>query len=124
MSKLKEARELISDKSKWTTHQFARKADDKPCDVVDGEKFCAIGALMYVHGGDLSSDYRADAIILLKAAFGSIVNINDIEGHESVMRLYDRAINDSNYFEQMIIAEQDDRRRGRLTKWNVYQGEI
>lgn len=89
------AKALISSPQNWTQGSLAR--DDVGRIVStrhkDASRWCALGAICaFTHprGG-----VRYKAIGLLRSvAKGAIcaTNINDYEGHEAVMALYDRAI--------------------------------
>lgn len=86
---LQEARDLITDPSRWTTHWLARDDAGVPCDPVGEEAtcFCAIGALLHVTKGD-----HLDLLI----DFQDLDIINDgPDGHARVLAVLDKAIKET-----------------------------
>lgn len=90
---LKAARELIRDPARWCQDAFACDADGDAVHTLDPQavRWCAVGALNKVAP---SSEVSADAYGLLEVAAGPICvsDINDAEGHEAVLAVYDEAI--------------------------------
>ena len=90
---LRAARELISDRNRWTTGFYARDVQGYPVDV-DSPKacqFCAIGALYkswnYFPGID------GLLCFMQKHTQGKgISEINDHHGHAATLALFDRVI--------------------------------
>jgi len=90
---LQKAKDLLSDKSRWTTGVYrSRKEDGSEC-------FCAAGALYKVcngyEPGPLDYDGYAEAYDALAAACGgSPISANDSheKGYDFIMAAFDRAI--------------------------------
>lgn len=96
-----EAKALIQDKKNWTVRVFARDAKgfDVPPNSEDATCFCAMGALAKVMGKDYI-DYRADEVVSLNAAaldmgYISAAKLNDHAGHEKVMLMFKKAIEET-----------------------------
>ena len=91
-----EARELISDESRWTQNSYARDANDKPVTPYSTAacRWCAMGAIEYV--GELSTDTDDAQIALSAAALKQFTMapaaVNDRLGHHSVLAMFDTAI--------------------------------
>lgn len=103
-----QARDLISDESRWTTKEFARDRDGQYVDPLShrATRFCALGAAMRVTSvrlplvdvislvAPLYADVR-DALYRAVPKSGrqpSLTGVNDYQGHEAVLRVYDIAI--------------------------------
>ena len=101
------ARDLISDKQRWTRFVNARDEHGSPCSPLAARacQFCSVGALMRAADGHLTSHKRREAGNFLR--FGakefeknhhvflrsnSASSINDNYGHEAVLQMYDKAI--------------------------------
>ena len=97
------ARELISDKKRWTQCAYARNKYRKSCNPSNRSavKFCGLGALIR----EVTPDRYAEAKHFLNLAAKQIqtedglpgrgttaIQINDDRGHVAVLRMYDRAI--------------------------------
>jgi hypothetical protein len=92
---LQKARDLIADESRWTHGYYAR--DEQGFDVEPNEPsatcWCALGAVYHVL--DTTEDEALDGPAAIKALYLDErvpVEINDVDGHEAVLALYDRAI--------------------------------
>lgn len=102
---LSQAKELILDPNHWTITYLARTSDGRPAQPKSSEaaQFCAIGALMraadisvYDTHDNYTKGYMDAAIALARGAHSQPISyINDIEGHEAVLKLYDRAIEEA-----------------------------
>lgn len=94
---LERAKERISVPEHWTTFVYAKNADGLASSPAarDACRWCASGSLLAELFGS-SNERRKASRFLREAAldlYGSgIVTVNDIKGHASVMRTYDRAI--------------------------------
>ena len=95
---LRAARDLIKDKSRWTTMAMARDEHGHPCSARDERavKFCSLGAIDVVSTRQLAArkflDYAA-----LKMGRRSPSNVNDFargkyNRYTNVMEMFDRAI--------------------------------
>jgi hypothetical protein len=99
-----EARELISDKVRWTTEIYA---SDTNAPGTYGRKhqygnepgavcWCAFGAVQKVTGSDSNMRLVNTELVLTRAADelfkDTVTQVNDRLGHEAVMQMYDRAI--------------------------------
>lgn len=93
------ARELISDPARWTQGASARTRDGNAALVDDPSacSWCALGATAHEArrlDGFASADALRDAIVLLDTLAGPnrLPFFNDHGSHESVLALFDRAI--------------------------------
>jgi hypothetical protein len=93
---LTRAKALLSDPTKWTVEAFARDHNGEKISPYSNRacQFCAIGAIRHEERqeGQLSG---AESLLRSVAHHfnGSIVyNVNDKQGYDAVMALYDRAI--------------------------------
>jgi len=94
------ARDLISDRNRWTTGYLARDANGDRCGVSDGGAscWCAEGAVYRASDAlrDGSRRLESEALVILADAvtypFGSIPAFNDATSHADVLALFDRAI--------------------------------
>lgn len=99
---------LVEDKHRWTRGCLARTHDDIPCqpDDVFACKFCALGSLYHMaHKISVPKECVLDAAARLKQAaikvlqehgrnmsLVTVSNVNDYQGHEIVVEMFDRAI--------------------------------
>lgn len=92
------ARELLSDRMKWTQGSSARDAAGFPVGAAHRRAtcFCMIGAIEKVTGGHLvgSSEYAARAVLESVLQCGDIATFNDTprRRHSEVLKAFDRAI--------------------------------
>jgi hypothetical protein len=95
---LREARAIIADPSRWTTGVAARKATGEKTSPLDGDaaSFCAIGAIMRAAVGNPFREQAAQEFLyayLEEAQPGRYITaINDTDGHEAVLNMFDKAI--------------------------------
>jgi len=95
---LRAAQELIRDKSKWTRGAYGRDAAGESVDDVDSitaaESFCALGAVHFVSGDEVDEGPWFEALrrAAIIAGESSVVSVNDVLGHDAVMKMFDRAI--------------------------------
>ncbi len=103
---LKAARALIADEAHWCDGSNARRKDGAATlvNAPDAYSFCSAGALIRVccPTGEFSDDLAAAHAALDSAARWlaesanlnrrSITGINDLYGHRLVLRMFDRAI--------------------------------
>ena len=95
---LQKARDLIADESRWTHGYYAK--DESGHDVEPNEpsacRWCALGAVYHVldlsEQETLSDPEAVRALDDAAGYYGSTVDVNDYEGHDAVLALYDRAI--------------------------------
>lgn len=91
---LQKARDLIADESRWTHGYFAR--DEQGYDVEPNEpsacKWCALGAVYHVLGSSEEEAWEAPAIKALHASNRIPAEVNDLEGHDAVLDMFDAAI--------------------------------
>jgi hypothetical protein len=94
---LKAARELISDKSKWTTDALSRDAANEPLEsgfASGAVCWCALGAIEFITNHVVS--FTSPVSHLYEAAEAIVgqfpAHINDAYGHATVMRMYNLAI--------------------------------
>ncbi len=100
-----EAKQLISDPSKWCQNSLAR--DENEVSLSNGFdsracRWCAYGAVDKVLGGygmKYTDDFTRITDLLDESAkdfgFDSAPALNDSRGHEYVIRMYDKAIHDA-----------------------------
>ena len=101
---VRRAREIISEPEQFSRVYFARGWADESVDFADprATKFCAVGALQraaFEMTGDRSEAYAAAQGVqeVVRAArvggdASSLMEINDREGHEAVLELFDAAL--------------------------------
>lgn len=92
---LKQAKELISDKSKHTTGQYARGLDGWNADPLSPEacKWCSIGAVIKVSGEDNVFSKSCKYLYYSQGHTNvGVTLLNDTKPHEEVMQMFDRAI--------------------------------
>lgn len=92
---LEEARELLSDESRWTQGVIARKANGRPTILEDNEAvcFCSLGAIG--KQSDRYSSLEVQAVRTLQKAVGTGVScFNDApeRKHSEVLEAFDKAI--------------------------------
>ena len=90
---IKKARNKIYFKKHWTQSAIARNKDGEIVGVRDRNAvcWCAIGALDVV----CPTEWHFTSImdIIYKVTYtNSIININDLEGHAAVIRIFNKAI--------------------------------
>ena len=104
---LKTARELISDRERWTCRSHARDKHGDPRRVTDPDacQFCGMGALYRVADGHLDAREQHNATMHLFCGIRALAKsgqlpsycqsltfVNDDLGHWAIMEVYDRAI--------------------------------
>lgn len=94
---LKSARKLISDPTKWTTRFLARNSSGLPVHPSSDAAvcFCAIGALVKVSKRIKTLNECADNLhetVVKNTKHQRIEILNDIEGHSSVLAIFDGTI--------------------------------
>ena len=93
---LREARELIADRDRWCSGDFALDGDGVIADPEDDAacRRCAVGAVRFAVRDDPESRYGV--IFALLDAMGpdkcALTDFNDRRGHAAVIDLFDRAI--------------------------------
>jgi hypothetical protein len=100
---LTQTKGLISNRSKWTTRELARDIEGYPIspDLDEAVAWCAEGALckIAIAGvGNLVVNMQAQKLLYKYArllGFTSIPNLNDTGGHQTVMRMFDLAIEEA-----------------------------
>lgn len=95
---IQRARDLINDEQRWCRGSLARGKAGASVQVHDSgaRRFCAMGALMLA-ASELCSDESeagnlAYAIGKIISPTGSLVFVNDYQGHAAVLALFDTAI--------------------------------
>jgi len=99
------ALELISDDSKWTEGTDARDARRRPCRVEAPEavRFCAVGALaraaFELTGGSFALGDQIETAVLAANGLNGLEReslswINDQEGHERIVAMFQKALLD------------------------------
>jgi hypothetical protein len=94
---LRRAREIISDPGRWTQGTFARDEDGNSCDPRDDFacRWCALGAVTkaaVILGADDGIGSGAVDLLYEAQPLATVVAINDIQGHEAILALFDRAL--------------------------------
>ena len=95
---LGEARELISDKSAWCTGAAAKDSNGYPIDIFAVDTACrwdASGALVRVAGlkdAIYVLAYTIDEAIRMYPQHESLRGVNDNEGHDAVLSVFDSAL--------------------------------
>ncbi len=97
---LRAARERISNPKHWTRGTWARTKGGEPCPskAPDACCWCALGALSYAKPADAPSDLWTRALIALwpDLRWGrrtdGIAVFNDLNSHEEVLMMFDKAI--------------------------------
>ena len=103
---IKDARDLINDKNKWTQDAFARDEEYKRVPISSSEAvcWCAVGALRKVarENNTYSTPYIEASEFLLKEAnelsrYYTVSQFNDKNNYKTVMDTFDKAINKLSY---------------------------
>lgn len=97
---LRAARELISDPARWTKGACARDRKGEPLYAgydPQAVRWCAFGAVEKI--GRTNRERFAAVDVLNKASYSWLPAVNDNEGREAVISVYDRAI---------ALAEQEE----------------
>src|SRR5262245_41227824 len=85
---LREAQERIRDPKNWTTGTFARNSNGSPLlasQLHRGMSWCALGSLRLTCERFSKTEY-----ILASTFLGNgVPDINDRDGHQAIMKLYD-----------------------------------
>jgi hypothetical protein len=91
---LKAVRSLLSDPHHWTTHTVARDADGRATSSTSETacRWCLMGAVGKVVGKKYGELFGPVMNELDRHSGRTAIFVNDIEGHEAVLRLLDRAI--------------------------------
>jgi hypothetical protein len=94
---LRAAKAILVDKARWTRFTYARnsKGERVPPNDPCACSFCAVGALARVLGLPINIVERdAEVGKLLNRAAGGVLpySVNDGDGYDAVMAMYDRAI--------------------------------
>jgi hypothetical protein len=100
---IREASSLISDPAHWMQRELATAAEGESCDPCDPQAaaFCAYGALIraacdVVHNSNLATLFaRSAASVVLgdrESDAEELFTINDGEGREAVLALFDKAL--------------------------------
>ena len=98
VEQLKEARERIADRKRWTRGAPARRRNGHPTHPLStaAVKWCALGALMRSgYPGWTDDDFDAYWAIDKTVREGggySLTYLNDVDGHAAVLAVLDRAI--------------------------------
>lgn len=81
-------KELLSDKSKWTTQVFARNAVGEGVDIHDSEacQHCLIGAIRFCYP-DNGERHDIYVKVRKKVEPSTIIMFNDHQGYEAVKAL-------------------------------------
>lgn len=96
---VQQVRDLISDRSHWCAHHMALDNDGHPVSAYSDLacRWCISGAYEHVLGPETRTDYSTWGLIvraarsLTNGRWGPVL-VNDIEGHDMVMKVLDRAI--------------------------------
>lgn len=94
---LLEAYELIGDPTHWCQGVYARNAEGKSVreNAADATQWCAVGALARCRLGE-SPVFTALRLLEQCAAHaydcGSVTYVNDVKGHDAVLRVFELAI--------------------------------
>jgi hypothetical protein len=102
------ARAIIADEVNWTSKALARDSSGMLCelDSARATKFCALGALVRAASEMISDEYVAHSFAMEAAqqileasrlAGSCLPMLNDSEGHASVLAMFDRALDTSEY---------------------------
>ena len=101
-----EARDLIKDPARWTQGAYARDADGRAVSSTSPEacQWCAMGVVAKVAGRhDFLTAMRLSEEMLTRLdraagesplVLGSITKLNDHQGHEAVLKMFAKAINE------------------------------
>jgi hypothetical protein len=92
------ARDIIADQEHWCRGSFARGKGGVSVTVQDGSarRYCAMGALIlaaFELTGDIGQARELAYSVASKiSGTGSLVVVNDHQGHAAVLALFDKAI--------------------------------
>jgi len=105
---LREAQEIIRDPENWCKGALAKDMEGNEVELYSrsAAQFCAKGALLLACGGDADGLPSLEHYMLKAKPFGQAlhyVGINELRGHEAVMKVFDEAI---------LLAEADDLKYG------------
>ena len=95
---IQRAREIISEPENWCRGSFARGRGGVSVSVRDSSarRFCAMGALILaateITGDNTRANELAYSIAKTISKTGSLVFINDRQGHAAVLALFDEAL--------------------------------
>ena len=98
MTILERARTLIAEPDRWCRGSYARGKGGASVSVRDpsAQRYCAMGALLlaaYETTGDVGqADELAYSLARSLSETGSLVFINDRQGHDAVLALFDKAL--------------------------------
>ena len=95
---LKAARERIADPERWCQKAYARGKSGR-VDIEEGraaQQWCAIGAVGSIAFSRQAYEAKDHLQVAADRLFStSIITVNDVHGHEAVLRVYDAAIADA-----------------------------
>lgn len=91
VSKLRDAYELIKDKSRWTKGHSAVDENGDLTLVKQAVRWCAVGALSYYEAG-VEDNVLIDVLAAKMFHLRDIIQVNDELGHEAVMQVFEKAI--------------------------------
>lgn len=95
------ALEIVSDEEAWSRGALARTSRGEPCAVCDPKatRFCAVGAISravfeLLGQSDMTVVKIAASCVLAanKLQEASLPTINDLEGHEMIVSLFQKAL--------------------------------
>ena len=95
---IERARQIISDPDNWCRGSFARGRGGASVSVRDpaARRFCAMGALILaaieITGDATQANELAYGIAKTISRTGSLVFINDRQGHGAILQLFDEAL--------------------------------
>ena len=93
-----QARGLIADKSHWCQNTNARNENREKTSILNDDacQWCANGAIIKVGVGSYEACKSAvgilDEVTRRHYRIGGIISVNDMLGHDEVMRCFDEAI--------------------------------
>jgi hypothetical protein len=98
--KLIEARDLISDESRWTRFDYAQDMFGSRIESVHDNSaccWCAYGALSKVSGLEPEECDSSDALEFAANELfeQSVVDVNDLRGHAAILQVFDKAIEEA-----------------------------
>lgn len=97
---LKNARDKIADPKHWTQGKMAinRFGFDVPPESPNAACFCSVGAVRAANTGnqpELGREALERLTLTADHLFGcGIISVNDLKGHASALKVFDKAIND------------------------------
>lgn len=96
---LQAARELLSDKARWTTGWFAHDKDNEEVDSGDPAAvcWCAFGAInkvaeRFIERGEGANEFLERAALEIGGTPSNPARVNDRLGYEATLQMFDRAI--------------------------------